>query len=132
MFGVALLCTMSFFPTRRHLLTGCTITFTPVFSGIPELIAPYGGRDGGALKGKWSEAFQPSLHFTASTLFRRLRALRLSLGLILVRILMRLLVLLLLLYVLLLLFVFLRHLLCLLLVPLLDLLHPRVVRRLLF
>jgi len=62
-----------------------------------------------------------------------LSSLRLSLGLILVRVLVRWLVLLLLLLeVLLLLLVLLRHLLRLLLVPLFDLLHPRVARLLVF
>src|ERR1700674_3464172 len=39
MFGVALLCTMSFFPMRRHLLTGRTIFFKPSFEGTPAVIA---------------------------------------------------------------------------------------------
>jgi hypothetical protein len=84
-------------------------------------------KDGVGPEKEWSEAFLPSLHFKRQTRITRLYTLRLSMLLILVGVLMRLLVLLLLLYVLLLLFVFLGQLLRLLLVPLLDLLHPRVV-----
>src|ERR1700720_3215102 len=39
MLGVALLCTMSFFPMWRHLLTGRTIFFKPSFAGNPAVIA---------------------------------------------------------------------------------------------
>src|SRR5260221_8614214 len=69
----------------------------------------------------------PSLQIEPQTRVGKVYTLRLSMRLILVRVLMRLRVLLLLLDVLLLLFVFLGQLLRLLLVPLLDLLHLRVV-----